>query len=84
MAAAAGYSCVECQSTSVRFDSTPDGLVPVVTHWQLPDGSWCPATHGGLAARLASLDLLDALDAVMPLGQYGEPEPWHRRERMSA
>lgn len=76
-----GFRCVECGSGTIRLDHAPAlGWIPVIIHWQLADGSWCPALHGGLAARLASLDLLDCLAAVAAMGDYGEPEPWHRRE----
>ncbi len=81
--AACGYVCCECQSATVRLDYAPAlGWVPVIIHWQLADGSWCPALSGGPAARLASLDLLDVLAAMIPAGDYGEPEPWHCRELM--
>jgi hypothetical protein len=56
----------------------------VVVHWPVGGGAWCPALSGGPAARLASLDLLDALAAVMPVASYGEPEPWHRRELVTS
>jgi hypothetical protein len=79
--AACGFRCVECGTDRVRLDSTPAGYVPVISHWQLADGSWCPALDGGPAARLASLDLLDALAAHVALADYGEFEPWHRRQR---
>jgi hypothetical protein len=55
------------------------GWVPIIPHWQT-EGGECPALHGGPATRLASLDLLDCLAAVIPTADYGEPEPWHRRE----
>ncbi len=73
-----GFRCVECGSGAVRLDHAAGEWVPVITHWQLPDGGWCPATHGGTAGMLASLDLLDAMAAVMPVASYGEPV-WHRR-----
>jgi len=76
-----GFTCCECQSTMVQLDWTPAlGWIPVIIHWQLADGSWCPALHGGPAARPASLDLLDCLAAVATMSDYNEPEPWHRRE----
>lgn len=83
--AVCGFVCVECGTDQVRIDHAPKlGLVPVVMHWQTGPGEWCPALSGGAAARLASVDLLDALAAVVPLSQYGEPEPWHRREKVTA
>lgn len=79
--AACGFRCVECCTDAVRLDWAPRlGWVPVISHWPLADGGWCPALGGGPATRLASLDLLDALAAVMPAADYGEPEPWHRRD----
>lgn len=78
---ACGFRCVECFSDQVRLDYAPAlGPVPVITHWPLDDGTWCPALAGGPAAQLASLDLLDCLAAVVAMGDYGEQEPWHRRE----
>ncbi len=44
---------------------------------------WCPALSGGPAAELASRDLLDAIFGAVTVGER-EPEPWHRRERVSA
>jgi hypothetical protein len=83
--AACGYVCVECGSSVIRLDSAPLlGQIPVIVHYELPDGSWCPALSGGVAAELASMDLLAALAAVMvPLASYGEPV-WHRRPRLEA
>ena len=83
--AACAFRCVECYSDQVRLDHAPAlGWVPVIIHWPVADGIWCPALSGGAAARLASLDLLDALAAVMAVADYGEPEPFHRRERLGA
>lgn len=80
---ACGYVCCECQSDSVRLDWTPVlGYVPVVVHWPLPDGTWCPATHGGPAAARSSLDLLELLAAHVAVAEYGEPV-WHRRPRLA-
>jgi hypothetical protein len=69
-----GFRCCECQSDQVRVDREPAvGPVPVIVHWQLDDGSWCPCLAGGEAAAMASLDLLDALAAVAFVSDYGEP-----------
>jgi hypothetical protein len=82
--AACGFRCVECFSDQVRLDHAPAlGLIPVIIHFQLADGTWCPALSGGAAARLASLDLLDCLATVMALSDYGNPEAWHRREAVA-
>ena len=84
---ACGFWCLECGSDQVRLDHAPLlGYVPVIVHARLDDGEWCPALSGGPAAVLASLDLLDALLAVLaPYGghSYGDPV-WHRRERLAA
>jgi hypothetical protein len=72
--AACGFRCCECQSDQVRVDWEPAvGPVPVIVHWKLDDGSWCPVLSGGPAAALASLDLLEALAAVAFVSDYGEP-----------
>jgi hypothetical protein len=80
-----GFTCCECQSTTVRLDHAPAlGWLPVIAHWQLADGTWCPALSGDPAASRASWDLLDALAAAMaPVGHYGEPV-WHRRQLSAA
>jgi hypothetical protein len=75
------------------------GWIPVVVHWPVDPAAsrwrrwlrsmlrrpvrWCPATHGGPAARLATLDLLDALAAAVALADYDEPV-WHRRDLAAA
>jgi hypothetical protein len=83
--AACGYVCVECFSDQVRLDYAPAiGHIPVIIHWPVADGEWCPALSGGAAARLASLDLLDALAAVISVADYGNPEAWHRRSVAAA
>lgn len=83
--ASCGFRCVECGSGTVRLDHAPAlGWLPVVSHWPLGGGAWCPVLSGGPAARLASLDLLDALAAVMPVADYGEPAAWHRRDLAAA
>jgi hypothetical protein len=65
---------VECGSTEVILRHAPvPGPVPTIVHWQLDDGTWCPVLAGGEAAERASMDLLDALAALMGVGDYGEP-----------
>jgi len=88
--AASGYACVECGSQAVSLDhSAALGWVPVIHHRRLARGSWyrrrqwCPCTtSGSRAAGRASIDLLDALVAVVALGDYAEPVI-HRRERVT-
>jgi hypothetical protein len=44
-----------------------------------PPVQWCPVLSGGPAAKLATLDVLDALAAAVALADYDEPV-WHRRD----
>lgn len=88
---ACAFTCVECGSDQVRLDHAPAlGFIPVIVHWPVAPGEWCPALAGGEAARLASLDLLRDLAAVVPDAAYAEaleaeePWAWHRRERVAA
>lgn len=82
--ASCGYRCVECGSGTVRLDHAARiGWIPVVSHWPLGGGAWCPVLSGGPAARLASLDLLDAMAAAVALADYDEPV-WHRRDHLAA
>jgi hypothetical protein len=69
---ASGFRCWLCQSNEVVVRDEA-GDLPVIRHWQNADGWWCPALGGGAAAALASLDLLEALAAVMHVADYGEP-----------
>ena len=72
--AACAFRCCECGSDEVVLKHAPAiGAIPVIRHWTLARGAWCPVLDGGLAAERASLDLLDALAAVMGISQYGEP-----------
>jgi hypothetical protein len=70
--AVSGFRCAECGSDRVRVEPA-GGLVPVIVHWADERGWWCPVLGGGPAAELVSLDLLDALAAVMFVSEYGEP-----------
>jgi hypothetical protein len=72
--AVAGFRCAECGSNDVVVrDERAAGLVPYIRHWHDERGWWCPALSGGLAAEVASLDLLDALARVVLVADYGEP-----------
>ena len=84
-----GFSCCICQSPVIRLHYAPAlGWVPAIRHWQLAEGTWCPALDGDPFAGWASMDLLDALAAVVNVGtvrlsQYEEPV-WHARELVTA
>jgi hypothetical protein len=72
--AVSGFRDAECGSNTVRVDDVPGvGLVPVIIHWHDERGWWCPVLGGGPAAERVSLDLLDALETVMGVADYGEP-----------
>ena len=77
----ATFRCIECWSADIGAD-------------RLSNGSWrpyiahhidCPCIRGNYqAAARVSVDLLDAIEhAGAPVAQYGEPDPWHRRQRVS-